>query len=94
VLHLMTFSIFFKLNYLFILSQCCMKLLDVRFKVLTLMKIQVVVFWVMIQCSNVIGYQCFRGFCCFHLYPEEGRRKWWENHEDSIMRSFITCTLH
>jgi len=30
-----------------------------RFEVLMVMKIQIVVFWVVMQCSNVVEYQCF-----------------------------------
>jgi len=28
---------------------------------------QVKVFWVVMLCSVVVGYQCFRGLCCLHL---------------------------
>jgi len=41
-----------------------------RFDVLTEVKIQVEVFWVLMSCSVVVGYQCFAGLCCFHLHPE------------------------
>jgi len=34
------------------------------------MKIQVMVSWVLTLCSDVVGYQCFRGPCCFHLQGE------------------------
>jgi hypothetical protein len=34
------------------------------------MEIQVVVFWIMMPYSDVIGYQHFGGPCCFHLHPE------------------------
>jgi hypothetical protein len=40
---------------------------DVRFEALTAVKIQVV-FWVVMPCSVVVGYQCFRGSC--QLHPE------------------------
>jgi len=36
------------------------------------MKIQVVVFWVMTPCSDVVAYQCFGGPCCLHVHPEAG----------------------
>jgi len=26
-----------------------------------------VIFWVMILCSDIVVYECFRGLCCFHL---------------------------
>jgi hypothetical protein len=29
--------------------------------------VQVQLFWVMMLCSVVVGYQCFRGPCCLHL---------------------------
>jgi len=31
------------------------------------MMFQVEVFWVVIPCSHVVRYQCFRGPCCLHL---------------------------
>jgi hypothetical protein len=36
------------------------------------MKIQVVVFWVMTLCIDVVGYQCFRGPCYLHLQGKDG----------------------
>jgi len=41
----------------------------------TTMKILFVSFWVLTPRSDVIGYQRFRGFCRFHLHPEDGGRK-------------------
>jgi hypothetical protein len=41
----------------------------VRFDVLMVMKIQVVFLWVVILCSDVVGYKCFSGSCCLH--PED-----------------------
>jgi hypothetical protein len=32
--------------------------------------IHVVVFWVMILCNDVVGYQYFEGTCCLHLQGE------------------------
>jgi len=34
------------------------------------MKMQVMVFWIMMLYSDVIGYHCFRGPCCLHLQGE------------------------
>jgi len=34
---------------------------------------QVKVVWVVMPCSFVVGYQCFRGLCCFHLQSEVPR---------------------
>jgi len=31
------------------------------------MMVQVDVFWVVTRCNVVVGYQRFRGPCCFHL---------------------------
>jgi len=33
---------------------------------------QVEVFWVVTPCSDVAGYQRFRGPCCIHLQGEDG----------------------
>jgi hypothetical protein len=44
-----------------------------RFWVLTAMKIQVVVFLVLTQCTDVVGYQRFGGPCCHHVDPEDRR---------------------
>jgi len=37
-----------------------------KFEVFMAVKIKSVVFWVVAPCS-VVGYQHFRGLCCFHL---------------------------
>jgi hypothetical protein len=38
--------------------------------------IQIIVFWVMIPCNDVVRYQCFGGPCCLHLQGEvNGDRK-------------------
>jgi hypothetical protein len=39
--------------------------------VFTAVKMQLVVFWVVISCSDVVGYQPFGGSCCFHLHSED-----------------------
>jgi len=43
---------------------------DVRLKVFMGMKIQVMVFWVVTLCSDVVGYQLFGGLCCLHFGVE------------------------
>jgi hypothetical protein len=42
------------------------------------LKVQIVVLWVVTVCSNVVGYQCFRGVCCLYLQDEltEGGGRW------------------
>jgi len=53
-----------------------------RFVVLTVVKIHIEVFWVVMPCSVAVGYQCFRGPHCFHLQGEvsgngkKGIHKW------------------
>jgi hypothetical protein len=42
------------------------------FGVFTAMRIQVVVFWVMTPCSDVVGYQYFGGPCWLHFDRENG----------------------
>jgi len=42
---------------------------------------QVEVFWVVTPCSEVVGYQRFRGPCCIHLQGE-------------VKRWYPTITLH
>jgi len=52
------------------------KLLDttsythVRIEVFKAINFQVMDFWVMTQCSDVIGCHCFEGPCCSHLQRE------------------------
>jgi len=49
-----------------------------RPKIFTELKIQVVTFWVMMQCSDVVGYQRSGDLCHLHpssLHPEDGRGK-------------------
>jgi hypothetical protein len=38
---------------------------------LTVVMFQVEVFWVVIPCSVMVGYQRFRGPCCLHLQSSE-----------------------
>jgi hypothetical protein len=38
-----------------------------RFKAFTAVKMQVEVFWVVMPCSDVVGYQRFIDPCCLHL---------------------------
>jgi hypothetical protein len=39
-----------------------------RFEVFTAIKIEVMVFWVLMPCSVVVGYQRFGAPCCLHLH--------------------------
>jgi len=52
------------------------------FEVFMAVKIQIVVFWVVMQWSVVVAYQYFRGPCCLHL--QHGPLKCW----------YATTTLH
>jgi len=42
---------------------CFINVCLARFEVFIAVKIQVVVFWVMMPCSDVLGYHCFMGPC-------------------------------
>jgi len=35
-------------------------------------KIEVMVLWVVTQCSDVVGHQCFGGLYSLHLHTEDG----------------------
>jgi hypothetical protein len=41
--------------------------LDIRFEVLTAVKMPMLVIWVLMQCGLVGGYHCFVGTYCLHL---------------------------
>jgi len=63
------------------------------------MKIQVTVFWVVMTCSVVIGYQCFRWLCCLHL-QEHGSSKvlwnitiWCQNPEGQDLKEKFSVSL-
>jgi len=47
------------------------KLYNTSFEAFTAVMFQVEVFWVVTQCSVMVGYQPFRGPCCLHLQPED-----------------------
>jgi hypothetical protein len=65
----MTILEYFKYIYLRSIINVVKNNLDitVRLEVLTEMKIHVTVYWILTQCSEVVGYQCFGGPCCMHL---------------------------
>jgi hypothetical protein len=50
---------------------------DVKFEVFIAVKIQAEVFWVVMLCNVVVGYQCFRGPCCLHLHQYGGSKVIW-----------------
>jgi hypothetical protein len=61
----------FRLNYRFHFGgDMQITYIDVRFEVLTVVKIEFLVSWVVVPCYLVVGYQHFRGPCCFHGSPE------------------------
>jgi hypothetical protein len=37
---------------------------------MVVVKIQVKVFWVVMPCNVMVGYQCSGGPCCLHLHSE------------------------
>jgi hypothetical protein len=43
-----------------------------RFGVFMALKILAVVFWTVASCSDVVGYQCFRGTCSFAFRVKDG----------------------
>jgi hypothetical protein len=45
-----------------------MKEYGARFEVFTAMRIHVMVIWVVMMYSGVVGNQCFIGHCCLHLH--------------------------
>jgi len=57
-------------DILFLMKTTC----HVKFEVFTVMKIQVTVLWVVMQYSNVVGYQHSGQPCCLHLYCEIGNQ--------------------
>jgi len=48
------------------------KFICARYEVITEVKIQVKVFWVVSLCSVVVGYKCFGGPCCLNIQGEDG----------------------
>jgi len=63
----------------------------VRLEILTVIKIQVVVFWIMTPHSEVVGYQHFWGPCCLHIHfilkwRQHGPQKWCHNPEDPNLK--------
>jgi hypothetical protein len=47
-----------------------------RSEVFTVMKIQFMVFWVVMPCSGMVGYHPFGGLCCLHLGGEVMETMW------------------
>jgi hypothetical protein len=45
-----------------------------RLEIFMAVKIQVMVFWDMMLCTDVVRYQCSEGPCYLHLLPEDGGR--------------------
>jgi len=44
--------------------------IDMRFEVFMLMRIQGMVFWIL-MCSDMVGYQCLGGPCCLAGWSED-----------------------
>jgi len=52
----------------------------VRVKIITAVKIELVVFRI-VPCSVVVGYQCFREPCCLHLHGWSHKLWRWRQHK-------------
>jgi hypothetical protein len=61
-----------EVGWIIILIQCTVKS-HTRYEVFMAVEFQVVVFWIVMPCSVVVGYQCFRRFFCLHLQGEAAR---------------------
>jgi len=44
-------------------------MLYARFEVFAAVMIKFVIFWLVVPCSDVVGYQHFGGLCCLRLHP-------------------------
>jgi len=53
--------------------------------------VQVALFWVVTQCADVVGYQCFRGLCCLHLHFTLKMEAAWSS---KMFVSYITTQCH
>jgi hypothetical protein len=62
-----------------------------RLEIFIVMKVQVIFFCIVIPCSDVVGYQCFGGQCCFHLQGEE---KMEAAQPSKTLVSYITTWCH
>jgi hypothetical protein len=51
----------------------------------------VAVFWVVTQCIDVVGYQCFRGSCCLHLQGEVKIEAAWSSEMSGSYCSYTQC---
>jgi hypothetical protein len=56
----------------FVVSNTLKYISSARCEVFTTVKIQVKVFWVVMLCIIVVGYDHFRGPCSLHLQAEDG----------------------
>jgi len=54
-------------------------------------EIEVEIFWVVMPCSYVVGYQCFGAPCCLHLqvHPEYGGSM-----DQNTVCICVLCVLH
>jgi len=51
------------------------------------MKIEVMVFWVVTQCSDVVEYHCFRWSCCLSS-------PWTKGQQGFMKCCYLTTSLH
>jgi len=53
------------------------------------MKIHIMVFWVVMPYSDMVGYQCFGGPCCLHL-----KITTWSHNPEDLDFSSAYCTVY
>jgi len=57
--------------------------------------IQVVVFWVVMPCSVVVGYHCFGRPCCLHFKGEDSFISLWNQRQHGPLKClYPTTSLH
>jgi hypothetical protein len=69
-----------------------MRDLDVKLDVFVVMKGHIIILWVLIPCSDMVGYHCFGGPCCLHLQIEVKREAAWSS--EMLVLYHITAWCH